>query len=335
MKRVTVSFMHPLAKTIEGVRNLLKVDERKFGFEFQIDNESPDYVFASEHIYYNSAEFDKFIKLYKGNPVTIFLGGEAIAGDLNLFDYTISFDKYNHCEDRTGRIPLLSFFALDEDILNSKSIEVKSNKTGFCNFIYSNANAHPRRDELFYLINKYKKVDSLGRHLNNKSCESDRYSADWRKESIIIKSDYKFSISAENACYRGYTSEKIMTSFLAGSIPIYWGNPLVEEEFNPNAFINANKYDDEELLELIKDVDTNNDLYHEIISQPWMTENQIERYYIEKEEYEHFINNIFSQSKIDAYRRGVGTAPGYYYDFVIRRKEKNTQKGSFLKRLWG
>lgn len=316
MKEISVAFLHPFANSLDDIRQLLKIDERKLGFLFRLDNESPDYVFGSEHIYYNLRYWDRFYNLYKRHPITIFLGGEAISGDLNLFDYVISYDKHMNCEDRIGRIPLLSFFALEDAFFSQQDIHVNKNRK-FCNFLYSNGNAHHRRDELFYLINSYKDVDSLGAHLNNRSCTMSRFSPSWRRDSIAIKSEYKFSISAENAQYRGYTSEKIMTSFLARSIPIYWGNPLVEEEFNPKAFINANKLNDQELLKTISVVDNDDDLYEEMVNQPWMTSNQIEQHYYDKEKYELFIKGIFAQEKKDAYRKGSGTALQAYINFMI------------------
>lgn len=321
MNRISIAFLHPAIKTIDDVRRYIKFDERSIGAEFCLVDDNPDYVIASECIYYDMNLLKRFRELYKLNPITVFFAGEAIAGDLNLFDYIISFDKHWECDDRIGRIPLLTFFGLEDEFLINRSEIKGESKRQFCNFIYSNSNAHPRRDELFYLISKYKSVDSLGRHLNNKSCEVDRFAADWRKGSIDIKSNYRFSISAENAEYRGYTSEKIMTSFLAGSIPIYWGNPLVEEEFNPKAFINANKYNDKELLEIVESVDTCDEIYHEMVNQPWMTDEQLVRFHKDKEKYERFIAGIFVQSKYQAYRKGSGTAPGIYNEFILGKSE--------------
>ena len=61
----------------------------------------------------------------------------------------------------------------------------------------------------------------------------DRAQQNWMESSVEQKSYYKFTIAAENAAFPGYTSEKLMTSFQAHSIPIYWGNRDVVDEFNP------------------------------------------------------------------------------------------------------
>ena len=322
-----IIFLHPKAKEIEGVRNLLKIDERNLGFEFIIDEKNPDYVFASEHIYYDKTYRTIFYESQKSNPINIFFAGEAIAADLNLFDYAIVFDKHLVCEDRIGRIPLLSYFSLENEILCRERKYDGVGRDKFCCFIYSNPNAHPRRDELFYALSKYKRVDSLGRHLNNTECASDRYSIDWRENSIKIKAGYKFSIAAENAVYRGYTSEKIMTSFLAGGIPIYWGNPLVEEEFNKEAFINANGLSNDELISIVKMIDEDDACYNRMVSQPWLTNEQIGNLERDKRNYYSFLENIFRQDIGDAYRRGDGTAPCLYKRFIIREGAVENQKG--------
>ena len=326
-----ILFLHPGAKDISGVRNLLKVDERELGLEFVIDDNCPDYVFASEHIYYDEASIRRFFELQRNHPINIYFAGEAISADLNMFDYAIVFDKHLECEDRIGRIPLLRYFSLADEILTADKKYYYNEKNKFCCFMYSNANAHQRRDELFYALSRYKHVDSLGKHLNNAECNSDRYSADWKAGSIKIKAEYKFSIAAENAVYRGYTSEKIMTSFLAGSIPIYWGNPLVEEDFNKDAFINANGLTDDELLSKVRRIDEDNDLYNNMLRQPWLTNEQIERYRQDEEKYISFIKNIFDQSIAGAYRRGIGTAPLLYEKFVRRENGEIKKKGLLVK----
>ena len=38
------------------------------------------------------------------------------------------------------------------------------------------------------------------------------------------------TIAFENSSFPGYTTEKIFEPMLEGSIPIYWGNPRVDED---------------------------------------------------------------------------------------------------------
>ena len=151
------------------------------------DHENPDYIVASETIYTYPTIRYEFIKMIKENPlaVTIFLAGECIAPDLNLFDYAIVFDRDLKCSDRICRLPTLERFKFNEvnDITKCDAL-TEYNKRGFCSFIYSNGNAHPKRDEIFYLLGNYKKVDSWGGHLNNTKTKSTRFMENWEDISI-------------------------------------------------------------------------------------------------------------------------------------------------------
>ena len=81
----------------------------------------------------------------------------------------------------------------------------------------------------------------------------------------------------ENAQYKGYNTEKILTSFRAHTIPIYWGDPGIENIYNPKAFINCNKYSSiDEILNIIKEIDNDDEKYIEMVTQPWQTPEQEE-----------------------------------------------------------
>ena len=60
------------------------------------------------------------------------------------------------------------------------------------------------------------------------------------KDKIKFFSSYKFSIAMENSNGDGYISEKIVDSFLAGTIPIYYGDYMVDEYINPKTYILTN-----------------------------------------------------------------------------------------------
>lgn len=108
-------------------------------------------------------------------------------------------------------------------------------KTKFCAFIVGNPEA-TKRIEFFNLLSRYKPVDSVGSVCNNYGRIVSR------AEKINFLRDYKFVIAFENSSYPGYTTEKIADAFLAHCVPIYWGNPLVDRDFNEDAFINVHSY---------------------------------------------------------------------------------------------
>ena len=49
------------------------------------------------------------------------------------------------------------------------------------------------------------------------------------RNKISFLSNYKFSIAMENSEGQGYISEKIFDSFIAGTIPIYYGGYMIDE----------------------------------------------------------------------------------------------------------
>ena len=57
------------------------------------------------------------------------------------------------------------------------------------------------------------------------------------KDKFQFLSSYKFSIAMENTEGDGYISEKLIDSFLAGTIPIYYGDYMIDEYINLEAFI--------------------------------------------------------------------------------------------------
>lgn len=272
---------------------------------------NPDYVVVNERIYSEQKYLRQLKKYYTDDRIIIMNASEALSPDLNIFDYVIGFDTHYHVSDRVARIPTMVRFAKlgESNLITKKEAKLSLNSDkGFCSFIYSNPNAHKMRDILFDNISKYKKVDSLGRYRHNTDIESSRYSENWEEISIHLKNNYKFSIACENALFAGYTSEKLITSFKAHTVPIYWGNPFVDEEFNKNAFINCHKYRNiDDLLEEIKRIDQDDDAWAEMVSSPWQTEKQMKIDETQYAEYMSFLDHIFLADVADARRRPMGT----------------------------
>ena len=137
------------------------------------------------------------------------------------------------------------------------------------------------------------------------------------KKKIKFLSKYKFSIAMENSKGDGYISEKIVDSFLAGTIPIYYGDYIIDEYINPKTYILIKgEKDVEEKIEYIKKIDNDNQLYFNILKEnPIIDEKFINK--IDKKEIGEFLFNIFNQDKNKAYRRDDN-----YYDFNCRKQYK-------------
>ena len=165
---------------------------------------------------------------------------------------------------------------------------------------------------MFHTLSDYKRVDSLGPHLNNCGNKTSRGSGNFAQLAVQMKSPYKFSISCENACYHGYVSEKILTSFAAHSIPIYWGDPDCESEFNPKSFVNANGLSADELIDRIRELDNDPEKWKAMISEPPMLKSQMQRFESDDLRYRAFMTRLFSQPVQEAKRAPAGYWPDNY-----------------------
>lgn len=286
----------------------LALDPARFSLVF--DPCDPEVLIGTEHLFVDFRARWRFSRLYSPKRLAVFYAGECIAPDMNVFDYAFVFDRNLSLGDRIVRHPtLVFFFAHVFDNLSLARTDDSGDfreKTGFCNFLYSNPKAHPHRDWLFRTLSGYKPVDGLGPHLNTVGNRPSRGDADWRRKAVELKRPYKFSIASENARYRGYVTEKLLSSYQAKTVPIYWGDPDVAKEFNPAAFIDANGMDAETLVDSVRRIDENNALWLDMVSQPLLTPEQASAAAKDAEEYRAFTNRIFSQDVPAAKRAPEG-----------------------------
>ncbi|MCI8485509.1 MAG: hypothetical protein HFH41_14405 [Lachnospiraceae bacterium] len=326
MKEIKVFFIHPMINTLKKFLEYIKIENTDLSTRMVWDEINPDYLFVSECIYTRTKQFQQFKKLYSLKRVIIGVIRECVSPDLNVFDYVLAYDRDVKNEDRIFRLnPFYYFWNTDVNICNNKiSIEQCKkelmSKKYFCNFIYSNPAPHYLRDEIFYKISSYKKVDSLGKHLTNTRIRPTRDDENWKRISIELKKNYKFSIAAENAKYPGYNSEKIMTSYMAHSIPIYFGDPNISDEYNEKSYILVS---DEKSLEIalkrVIEIDRNDELWIDMIREPWMTNEQIERVKSNYYDYMKFLDNIFAVSIKNAVKRPLGSFGDNYADWFFRK----------------
>jgi hypothetical protein len=175
-----------------------------------------------------------------------------------------------------------------------RASDILERKKAFCCFVYSNARSDlpgvALRNELFRMLCEYRKVDSAGSVLNN----MDGYVVPRDLETYLkFISQYKFVITFESSEGRGYTTEKIFHAMLANTLPIYWGNPEVQRDFNEESFINFYKYDDlNAVVNRVIRTDESDKLYGHYMSQPCLTKGgYLER--ISERTLVRFFNRVF------------------------------------------
>ena len=220
------------------------------------------------------------------NCKRVFWTGESVRPNMQDCDLAITFDYNDH--PNHIRLPLYATHWWEifnmrkvvrhEDpktlLLKSKNPENKPKK--FCAFVHGNGSQGVnhwgnfqdgvmKRNELFSILSKYKKVDSAGTWMNNTG-----FSVDYMTKHNFVK-DYRFTFAIENTSYPGYITEKIIDPMSVSSVPIYWGNPLVTEEFNHRSFVNGHNFSsNQELAEYIVHLEENPDEYDNIYSQPFI-----------------------------------------------------------------
>lgn len=317
-KKIKICALHPDIKSVENI-SFTSLLADKFNFEW--NEENPEYVVASEVIYYQKS-YEKKFKKYLENKDIILISyfGECISPDMNLFDYACVFDRGMAYNDRIFRVPTLLRYK--NSIFSNISEKEQMIKNKFCNFMYANPEAPESRDKLFYCLNKYKKVDSLGPHLNNMGNQITRYTDNWAYQSIVERLPYKFSIAAENAWKTGYITEKILCCIQADTIPIYWGDPTIGQEFNEKRFINCHKYQNfDEVLHVVQQIDENEELWDAMITQPLQTPEQVQKDNIETQNFVEFLSHIFEQNLEQAKRRDDGYHPNLYRKWLYREND--------------
>ena len=227
-------------------------------YRVEISNK-PDFLI------YSKFGFD-FLKY---NCIRIFYTAENARPNFNQCDFAFSFD-HDDSGNRNYRLPFYAIMTSAlEKLLGPKPDyqEIISQKSGFCNMVVSNGNAL-ERIEFFHKLSRYKKVDSGGRYLNNIGGPVKD------KQAFVRK--YKFTIAFENDSYPGYTTEKIFHAMLCHSIPIYWGNPRIAEDFNPESFINIHDFQNfEDAIEYVKKVDQDELLYRKYLEASYFKNNQL------------------------------------------------------------
>lgn len=304
MKTIKVKFVDFYKTSNPKTDFIYQALAKHYNIEFSND---PDYLifslFGNEHLKYN-------------NCVKIFYTGECLTPDFNLCDYAIGFD-YMDFGDRFFRYPVYYPMqcAKKENIENARNMALKNDafkEKGFCSFVYSNGNADSIRKLLFDKINEYKTVTSGGRYLNNM--------ADGKpvNNKIEFQSKYKFCIACENAAYPGYTTEKLLQAYESGALPIYWGDPLVENVFDKRTFINCNEYDSlDDVVKKIIEIDNNDELYKEMMSISPI-KNEKDYFDHQFEELEKWLVHIIEQplEKAKRYSRG-------YYNVCVYQKRIN------------
>ena len=257
--------------------------ENKFIIEYNKDN--PDYLI-----------YNVFGKKHKNpkykNAIKIAIFTENQIPDLSKVDYALGHSHINYLDRYFKHSIILwqNYKAINEI---RKEVLKMPIRTKFCAAVVTNCHKSLFRQSFINDLNNYKKVDMGGKCRNNIGGHV--------KNKIKFLSTYKFSIAMENSSGDGYVSEKIVHSFIAGTIPIYYGDYLIDEYINPKSFILIKgEKDINDKIEYIKAIDKDEEKYKSIMRENVIIDNN----FIEKidDELKLFLYNIFQQDKSKSHR---------------------------------
>lgn len=199
---------------------------RKYDVSVIVDDASePDLLFYS----FNGSRH------YGYDCIKVYCSLENDVPNFNECDYALSA-HYLQFGDRHLRFP--QYLIYDEYDALDVPCEVTETlfHREFCSAVVSQVRySSPVRLQLLDAIDAYKPVAFGGAYRNN---VGGRIS-----DKMDFLRRYKFNLAFENSCVCGYTTEKLVEALAACTVPIYWGNPLVGKEFNPEAYINIADYD--------------------------------------------------------------------------------------------
>jgi hypothetical protein len=223
--------------------------------------------------------------LYPSRTIRIFLTGENIPPNWDEADYALTHERI--WSDRHWRVPLWRHWYDPGHTRPMRDFSIVRQRVDrFCNFIYSNDRAK-ERIEFLQKLNEYKPVDSGGKLMNNIGGPV--------KDKLAYLSRCKFTIAFENESHPGYATEKIIGPLLQGSIPIYWGDPTIEEDFNPDCFINVHRFPDfDAVIEEVLRIDQDDSLWEKYVTAPIFRDDRIPDL-LSDQEISYFCKRIFNR----------------------------------------
>jgi len=248
-------------------------------------SESPEIIFFS-----NFGSEHKKYDCYR-----IFFSAENERANMYKCDIALTFDFNKN--KRHFRLPLYVLYAhqygIDlrqfNPIVSDEIINQWKNRK-FCCFVVSNGKSK-LRTEFFYFLSEKERIDSGGRFLNNIGGPVE--------DKLEFIKQYKFVIAFENSKYNGYTTEKILEPLITNSIPIYWGNKIIHEDFNGKCFIDVKGSEEFELaFSRMKAIENDNNLIREFLGSERVV--QSNRFLENKNVLDFIIQNFENSHKVIA-----------------------------------
>lgn len=204
---------------------------------------------------------------YQGKK--IYLTGENMLPDFGQCDLAFTPAEIEG-DERAVRLPLYAqYIHTLPSLIREPNYDARSklNRQGFCSFIASNPICF-KRNNVFRAIHRRRAVASGGAHFNT--------IGELVRDKLEFLKSYQFNIACENSSSPGYLTEKLTDALIAGAIPIYWGDPEINRDFNPGCMINVNSYSNlDDLVDHVLQIADNDALRLNILQAAVFKDNKL------------------------------------------------------------
>ena len=235
-------------------------------YEFVFEQDNPDYLLFSFYgCNHNNPKYKDAIKIaiYEEGYIPSFIEEDYTFGLAHIFYLDRYFRKSTLIEFlQKMNLKNKDFREARQKALNSPM------RTKFCGALINNeTNQNHFRERFMEELSKYKTV----------------------------------SMAFEKNTADGFSTDHILYALLAGTVPIYYGDYLVDEYINPNTYILVrNDVDLQEKIEYIKKVDQDDNLYRKFLMEDVLVDEDVVRK--RKKDEKDYWSHIFRPDKYDAKR---------------------------------
>lgn len=192
------------------------------------------------------------------------LSGEATSPHWNWTDYSVGFE--HRADDRYLRYPNWCWRNDTRALLQPLGELRGKHAREFCLFLVGNPK-QSIRNAFFTELSRHRFVTSPGAVFHNAESIDSSNPADVRQAKLSAMRNFSFNIAMENSQRPGYSTEKIADAFFGGAIPIYWGDPLVNVDFDQRTFLNLASFPSIiELVDRVLELDENEQLLEPMLS---------------------------------------------------------------------
>lgn len=152
---------------------------------------------------------------------------------LSLFNFSSTFSRHSDVP-----FPLHDMHSLEDVVSGQYYVTTSAKNSHLIDlapvlYIHSDCDTLDQRDKYVSELMKHIKIDSYGTCLKNKDLPKemkiDYLNKLYSDNFLKFVARYKFTIAIENGVCDDYVTEKFWRPILVGSVPIYFGSPLIRD----------------------------------------------------------------------------------------------------------